>query len=133
MSTLAELVPTLAPYLADWRTIDKPGLRYPLSDEQAHTLYAMRLHLSTFVPFAIQDVIEKATATGFPLEMYHKAAQWGWELVAEDERVDPADVLYIGRATGELMAALTKVVAVLAFAPGGVSALGLHFEATYPV
>ena len=41
-------------------------------------------------------------------------------------------ILYGGPGAGEAVTTLVECVAILAFAPGGVTAFGLHFEETMP-
>ena len=86
----------------------------------------MTLTLAASVPFRMLDLEQQ----GGPSDLDWEAAQAFGDVLAFQ-----GDVLMFrekkGQAAG-LMADLIRTVAVMAFAPGGVTLLGLHFDAGRP-
>lgn len=90
-------------------------------------------------PVAADTTVELAQLTlaaGVPIEIEHLRAAGGpndYQCEAahnyiQQQRLSES-VLFASRETGSAMRILIEIVAILAFCPGGVSVLGLHFEA----
>lgn len=81
-------------------------------------LSLLRCHLAAFVPLLIQEFLERRRTLILPrLDLAEQIAANGDAIL---HRVP-------GR-TAPAVSALVEAVATLAFAPGGVSIFGLHFE-----
>lgn len=83
------------------------------------------LTIQTAVPLNIAQI----RAKGGPNDM-----QWDWAREFADELGERGDILQFGgERKGEaatMMNRFTYALAILAFAPGGVNFVGLHFEVT---
>lgn len=87
----------------------------------------LRLTLATGVPIAMFDL----ALQGGPLEGdWARARAFALPLAAHGD-----DILFRSKrpgVTADLVAQLIRAVAVLAYAPGGVTTFGLHFDAGQP-
>ena len=84
----------------------------------------LKTQLSAFVPPLIMELQRQ----GGPTDWHFDQARAFSSTLAYQ-----GDVLLFGGKPGEaaaLMGQLTEALAVMAFVPGGISAFGLHFEAT---
>lgn len=85
-----------------------------------------RLTLQTAVPLNVAQIRGKGGPNAF---------QWDWAREFADELGARGDILqFNGERKGEaatLMNRLAYVLAIMAFAPGGVDFAELHFEVTY--
>lgn len=86
----------------------------------------LQTSLAMSVPLRIDEVVRGRLDTAV------QRARRKWE---EDEGVIHENIPYRGAKRGQTakaFVALTEVIAVLAFAKGGVWAFGLHFHAVHP-
>jgi len=91
-----------------------------MNDDGSHGLQAhlLRCHLSALVPLVIQEYLLGQRVLCFPRhDLIQTIAAYG----------DTILYRYPGR-TAQVAFALVEALAILAFAPGGVDFLGLHFE-----
>lgn len=92
-----------------------------LTEEEAVKVVTMRSHLEAMVPLAIHDLIKMGGITDWHLK---RVSGYAWDIGSGGDAL-----LY--RVKGEsakMMGKLTEALAVMAFLPGGVTFLGLHFE-----
>ena len=87
------------------------------------TSMLMRLHLEVAVPLAIHDLLQ----IGGPSDWhFSRAREYAWDIGEGGDAL-----LYrVKGKTSEMMGKLIEGLAILAFCPGGVDFLGLHFEAS---
>lgn len=88
--------------------------------------FLIKLHLSAFVPLEIRE-----------LQRQGGPSEWHFEAVSAlpQQIASQGDVFQFGGKKGEAasyMGKITEALAIMAFIPGGVTAFGLHFEATAP-
>jgi hypothetical protein len=95
----------------------------PGFEEDATKLHLIRCTLELLVPIAIADL----AAFGGPNAWHQEqAAAFSRVLGAEGDTL----LYYVKGKSGAMMGKFCEAVAVLAYAPGGVTLFGLHFEAT---
>lgn len=86
--------------------------------------FLMRTHVDAMVPLAIQEI---ARGGGITDEHINLARSLSWDLAECGDiliyRSDKKD------ETAKMMNKLVEGLAILAFLPGGVTFLGVHFEA----
>ena len=95
-------------------------------DGESMNEFLIKLHLSAFVPLEIRELQQQ----GGPDEDQLTAASKLSHFIAEK-----GDAFQFGGKKGEAStyaARLTEALAIMAFIPGGVTAFGLHFEASIP-
>src|SRR5579864_112435 len=82
----------------------------------------MRLHLEASVPFAIHDL----TKIGGPSEEHFARARniLAWDIAGGGDALLYREKL----KSAQMMSKLIEGLAIMAFQPGGVTFLGLHFE-----
>ena len=83
----------------------------------------MKLHLEASVPLLIQDI---AKSGGLTNERIEKAKEYAWDIAGGGDIL-----MYKSNKKGEsakMMSKLVEGLAIMAFFPGGVTFLDLHFE-----
>jgi len=89
----------------------------------SHNKELLTLHISTIVPFMILDILQ----TGGIKEHHLREAQRHMETIASQGDL----ILYRSKKKGETahaVRALCRLLAIGAFAPGGIIFLGIRFE-----
>jgi len=82
----------------------------------------MRLHLEAMVPLAIADLAKMGGATDWHHE---RIREYAWDIAGSEA------LLFREKGkTAKMLSKLVEGLAVMAFQPGGVTFLGLHFEAS---
>jgi hypothetical protein len=93
-----------------------------MTDHETNLRELLSISLSAAVPLRIHELTQK------PWSEVEALARESAQVVAEK-----GDVLqFKGKGTAEAFNALATGLAALAFAPGGVTFLGLRFEAIHP-
>lgn len=90
-------------------------------DAQTHTKDLLQIHLSFVVPLMILDLERQGGITDWHLE---KIRAHGELIGSKGEAI----LYYVKGETARTIHALSECLAILAFAPGGVTFAELHFE-----
>jgi hypothetical protein len=81
----------------------------------------MRLHLEASVPFAIHDLKKQGGPSAYHRE---KVRGYAWDIAGGGDALLYREKL----KSAVMMSKLIESLAIMAFQPGGVTFLGLHFE-----
>jgi len=82
----------------------------------------LQLHLSTFVPLTIREILASGGVTDL---MFAQARSYATDIGAHGDAI----LFSVKHKTAEMMGKLVEVVAVLSFVPGGITLFDVHFEA----
>jgi hypothetical protein len=92
------------------------------NERNAWTKELLQLHLDTFVPLRVREILESG---GVDSLMFERARGLAIEIGSHGDAI----LFSVKRKTSEMMGKLVEAVAVLSFAPGGITIFGLHFDA----
>ena len=92
------------------------------NERNAWTKELLQLHLDTFVPLRVREILESGGVTNL---MFERARASAIEIGSHGDAI----LFRVKHQTGEMMGKLVDAVAVLSFVPGGITIFDLHFEA----